>query len=172
MLALPLQYNSFSKTPSLSATSLQQRFTHLVKSWRLNGSHESPATSRHFHISLVWLCVRSVCSGTLTGHCGQWVKSSTDSHCVKRMQPSLCWIAYFLAGHVLSLSNRNLNEQCLFWCNRPWSNKKISLVLLFLFNLHDFCSPRFSNNSSFQHSWLTLSITELVHVSVLHTVWV
>lgn len=155
MLALPLQYNSFSLSHFSAAA-------FYPKSWRLNGSHESPTTSRHFHISLVWLCVRSVCSGTLTGHCGQWVKSCTDSHCVERMHPSLCWITYFLTGHVLSLSHRNLNEQCLFWCNRPWSNKKISFVLLFLFDLHDFCSQCFRNNSSFQHSWLPLSITELM----------
>lgn len=69
----------------------------------LNGSHESPsATSRHFHISMVWLCVNSVCSATLTGHCGQWVRGSTDSHCVKRMLPSL------------------LNNLLLYWtCHNP-----------------------------------------------------
>lgn len=86
---MKVNVSSPTSTPSLSVTSLQQSFTHLVKSSRLNGSHESQTTSRHFHISLVWLCVTRVCSGTLTGHCGQRVKGSTDSHCVKRMHPSL-----------------------------------------------------------------------------------
>lgn len=80
--------NSSPQALSLLAPSVQQPFTHLVRSSGVNGGHESPATSRHFHISVLWLNVRRVCLGTLSGHCGQWVTGSTDSHCVQRMHPS------------------------------------------------------------------------------------
>lgn len=82
--------------------------------FKLNGRMSHRLQARHFHISLVCLSVRSVCLETLTGHYSQCVLGSTDSHCVKTMNPSFYWITYFPTGHALGSSHSNLNEQCHF----------------------------------------------------------
>lgn len=97
------------------ATSLQKHFTHLLKPSRLNGGDESPTTSRHFHISLVWLDVRRVCLGTLAGHYGQW--PAQTSHCVNRMLPSFLpkkkqKKTHYPSGPAVSSSHKSPKKKC------------------------------------------------------------
>lgn len=98
---------------SLLATCLPKHFTHLLKPLRLNGGDESQTTSRHFHISLVWLDVRRVCLGTLAGHYGQW--PAQTSHCVKRMLPSFFTKKkknHYPTGPAVSSSHHSLKKKC------------------------------------------------------------